>query len=73
MIVLTVLGLGCSPWRQDRLTERPRQPGELFGCQQRRHQPVHWVMGFSCQFLSIRSVEFFANPFLSLQLKVWAW
>lgn len=40
-------GLGHYTRRKGWLAGRPREPCELLGCQQRRHQLVHRFMGFS--------------------------
>lgn len=51
--VLTKLGLGRYPRREGRLPRGPRQPRQLLGRQQRRHQPVHRFMGLSGMFTPI--------------------
>lgn len=40
-------GLGCSARRQGWIPEWSREPRKLLGSQQRRHQLVHWILGFS--------------------------
>ena len=49
--------MGCSAWRQGWLAQRPREPRELLGCQQRRYQSVHWILGFSRKFWSFSELQ----------------
>lgn len=50
-LMLTLqLGLGYYTRRKGWLTGGPREPRELLGREQRRHQLVHRFMGFSGMF-----------------------
>jgi hypothetical protein len=47
------IGLGHYPWREGWIACRPREPRQLFGREQRWHQPVHWLVGFFGKFKAL--------------------
>jgi WD40 repeat protein len=50
-------GLGCYSWREGWISRWTRQPRELPGRKQRRHQSVHWLVGLTGK-LDLRAQDF---------------